>query len=74
MRPEIHPKPPVTCPFCSAPLPRAAAFRCPHCRCALAGVAARIKVNCRRCGAAIVQIAGKGLGCGDCKKRRPSMF
>lgn len=41
------------CAHCSGVLPRAAAFRCPHCREPIASAPVIARHSCRRCGSTL---------------------
>lgn len=63
---------PPTCPSCAAPLPRAAANRCPGCRRTLASPTPILRLYCRRCGSGLSARPGKAARCEACRARRPS--
>ncbi len=64
---------PPFCPSCAAPLPRAAANRCPGCHHVLGGLTRIVHLACRRCGAQLEQRAGAAVTCLRCRSLRPSM-
>lgn len=54
----------ASCAYCNGTLPRAAAFRCPHCREPFASGHAGLRHFCRRCGTTLAQgFAGECPAC-----------